>query len=176
MKKYEFKPYNPDYPTMYAEEKNRLTQFLSGDYLIEHIGSTAVPGLGGKGIIDMMISVSKVKMEKVSQLAQKAGYVFRPLASTETRLFLRTEYPEDFSKENAYHLHITFSESNDWRETLAFRDHLRTHPEDLNRYAEAKNKAAQEANENTAKYKKLKENIMQEIIHKALEEKCSKLQ
>lgn len=169
MKKYEFKPYNPGFPNLYEEEKNRLAKFLSGDYQIEHIGSTAVPGLGGKGIIDIMIAVSKDQMETISQQTQKAGYIYRPLASTETRLFLRTEYPEDFSKENAYHLHITFPESSDWKESLAFRDYLKTHSEDLNKYADIKKKAAQEANESTDKYKNIKESVLKEIINKALE-------
>jgi GrpB-like predicted nucleotidyltransferase (UPF0157 family) len=159
MKKYEFKSYNPNFPYLFDQEKNRLAQFLSGDYQIEHIGSTAVFGLGGKGI----------EMETVSQQAQKAGYIFRPFASTETRLFLRTEYPEDFSEEQSFHLHVTFPESADWKEAIAFRDYLdylRTHPEDLRRYAEIKKKAAQEANENTEKYKSMKDDVVKEIIAK----------
>lgn len=170
MKKYEFKQYNPVSPKLFEEEKRRLAQYFSGPYQIEHIGSTAVLGLGGKGIIDIMIAVSKDQMESISQQAQKAGYIFRPLASTDTRLFLRTEYPEDFEKDRAYHLHITYPESNDWKEALAFRDYLKTHPEDLNRYAEVKRKAAEEANENTEIYKSNKEAVLKEILNKALKQ------
>ena len=168
MKKYQFKPYNPNFPKLFNEEKNRLTNFLAGEYQIEHIGSTAVPGLGGKGIIDIIVAVPKNQMEDVSEQAQKAGYIFRPLASTETRLFLRTEYPGDFSKYTAYHLHVTFPESNDWKEAIAFRDYLKTHPEDLEKYAKVKQQAAQEANEKTEKYKSIKEDIVKEITAKAL--------
>ncbi len=168
MKKYEFKTYNSNFPRFFDEEKSRLTNFLSGDYQIEHIGSSAVPGLGGKGIIDIMIAVSRDQMQNISGQAQKAGYIFRPLASNETRLFLRTEYPEDFENEKVYHLHITFPESADWKEAIAFRDYLRTHPEDLKRYAETKQHAAKEADENTEKYKKIKEDTVKEIIAKAL--------
>lgn len=135
MKKYEFKVYSSDSPNLFEEEKNRLVQFLSGDYQIEHIGSSAVPGLGGKGIIDIMVAVSRDQMQNICEQAQKAGYLFRPLDSTETRLFLRTEYPEDFQNAKVYHLHITFPESDDWKEAVAFRDYLRTHPKDLKRYA-----------------------------------------
>lgn len=167
MKKYEFKPYNPASPKLFNDEKNRLAGFFTGNYQIEHIGSTAVPSLGGKGIIDIMIAVPQGQMQNISQQAQNAGYIFRPLASTETRLFLRTEYPEDFSNENAYHLHITFPESDDWKEAIAFRDYLRTHPEELNRYSEVKQKAASEANEETDKYKSIKEAVLKEITIKA---------
>jgi GrpB-like predicted nucleotidyltransferase (UPF0157 family) len=168
MKKYEFKPYNPDCPKLFSKEMKRLAEALLGEYQIEHIGSTAVPGLGGKGIIDIMIATTRSEMENISEQAQKAGYIFRPLACTKTRLFLRTEYPEDFSNGIAYHLHITFPESADWKEAIAFRNYLRAHPEDLEKYAEIKKQAAQEANENTDKYKSIKEGIIKEIIRKAI--------
>lgn len=171
MNKYAYKPYNSTFPQLFEAEKERLKKHLSGSYQIEHIGSTSVPSLGGKGIIDIMIAVPKEQMEAFSQQAQKAGYIFRPLASTETRLFLRTEYPEDFEKEQAYHLHITFPESDDWKEALVFRDYLRTHSEDLRRYEEIKIEASKMANENTDKYKRIKEAILNEILSKALTQK-----
>ena len=62
MNKYIFKPYHEIFPKLFEQEKLRLSKYLTGEYMIEHIGSTAVPGLGGKGIIDIMISVSKDKM------------------------------------------------------------------------------------------------------------------
>lgn len=169
MKKYEFKPYNSKFPKLFEEEKNRLAQFLKGNYLIEHIGSTAVPGLGGKGIIDIMIAVPKKQMKIFSQKAQKAGYIFRPEAGSKDRLFLRTEYPEDFTKKAVYHLHITYPEGNDWKEAIAFRDYLRAHPKDLKRYAEIKIQASKKANEDTEIYMKEKETILKEILSKALE-------
>lgn len=168
MKKYEFKPYNPAFVKFFEKEKERLSSFLSGDYKIEHIGSTAIPGLGGKGIIDIMIAVPKDQMETFSKQAQKAGYIFRPQASVKDRLFLRTDYPEDFEKEKVFHIHITYPESTDWKNALAFRDYLRTHQDDLNRYAKAKKKAAQEANEDTETYMSIKESILREILTKAL--------
>ena len=168
MKKFEFKPYNSHFPDFYQEEKERLTQYLTGNYQIEHIGSSAVVGLGGKGIIDIMVTTTKEEMENVSQQAQRAGYLLRPLAGTKTRIFLRTEYPEDFENKKVYHLHITFFGSPDWKEAIAFRDYLRIHPEDLKRYANIKKRAAEEANEDPEEYTKIKETTVKEIIAKAL--------
>ena len=167
MKKYEFKEYDPAFPLYFEEEKNRLKHYLSEDYQIEHIGSSAVPNLGGKGIIDIMIAVPQEKMESLSQQAQKAGYLWRPLASTKDRLFLRQEYPADFRNEKVYHLHITHPNSSDWKEAIAFRDYLSTHPEDLRRYEEIKRKAADEADESSEKYGSIKESILREILGKA---------
>ena len=51
MKKYVFKPYNPKFPVLFEQEKQRIASHLKEKAPIEHVGSTAVPGLGGKGII-----------------------------------------------------------------------------------------------------------------------------
>lgn len=51
------------------------------------------------------------------------------------RLFLRTENPEDFKNEKVFHIHITYSESSDWKNALALRDYLKIHPDDLTKYA-----------------------------------------
>lgn len=56
MLKYVFRPYDPIFPKLFIKEKNRLKKFLGRTVLIEHVGSTAIPGLGGKGIIDIAIA------------------------------------------------------------------------------------------------------------------------
>lgn len=67
MKKYVFKPYKESFPELFDNEKKRIAALLGTDPVIEHIGSTAVPGLGGKGIIDIAIAVKKENLSQVSQ-------------------------------------------------------------------------------------------------------------
>lgn len=159
MKKYIFKPYNPIFPELYKKEEQRLKQILGDKYLIEHIGSTAVPNLDGKGIIDIMISTPKKLMNQVSQLLQKqAGYEFRASGGDKERLF---------HQQDGYHVHVTFPESESRKKAIAFRDYLINHPKDLKRYAEVKQKAALEAHENRDIYLAIKQPIIDEIILKA---------
>ena len=70
MKKYLFKPYSKIFPDLFEREKERISSHIKEDLVIEHVGSTAVPGLGGKGIIDIAIAVSKKEMESVSKQLQ----------------------------------------------------------------------------------------------------------
>lgn len=168
MKKYVFKPYNDNFPHLFEKEKNRIAQFLSGDYKIEHIGSTAVPGLGGKGIIDIMIAVSKQNVKEYSKNLQKVGYNYVEQSHIEQRLFHWQDLHDDIEHLRRYHVHVTYPDSSDWKNAIAFRDYLRTHPDDLNRYAVMKQKAAEEANENTEMYMKLKSDVIKEILIKAL--------
>ena len=65
MKKYVFRPYSEIFPKLFAAEKIRIAKSIETDGVIEHVGSTAIPGLGGKGIIDIAIAVDKEKLETV---------------------------------------------------------------------------------------------------------------
>lgn len=59
-KKYVYKPYNELFSKLFLEEKRRLLNILKEEcFDVKHIGSTAIPGLGGKGIIDIGITVAK---------------------------------------------------------------------------------------------------------------------
>lgn len=168
MKKYVFKPYNPIFLELFNIEKERLTKFLTGNYQIEHIGSTAIPGLGGKGIIDIMIAVPKDKMKDYSAQLEKAGYEYVEQPNVEQRLFHWQDLPDTMETFRRYHIHLTYPEGTDWKNALAFRDYLRTHPADLEKYAEVKQKATLEADEDTETYMRIKESILKEILNKAL--------
>lgn len=162
MKKYIFKQYNPIFPELYQKEEQRLKQILGDEYLIEHIGSTAVPNLGGKGIIDIMISVPKKLMNQTSQLLQKqAGYEFSTSGGDKERLF---------HQQDRYHLHVTFPESESRKKAIAFRDYLIKHPKDLKQYAQIKQKAALVAKENRDTYLAIKQPVINEIMQKAYTE------
>lgn len=168
MKKYVYKPYNPLYPSIFQKEKNKLETILGNDAIIEHIGSTAVPGLGGKGIIDIMIAVPREDMEKFSGLVQKTGYEYKASGGNEERIFHQRDKALKAGGLIRYHLHLAFPESKEWKEAIAFRDYLRSHPEDVKRYEEIKKKAALESDQTKEKYMAIKEPVIQDILKKAL--------
>lgn len=169
MNKYIFKQYNPIFPELYRKEEQRLKRILGDRYLIEHIGSTAVPNLGGKGVIDIMISVPKKLMNQTSQLLQKqAGYEFSASGGDEERLFHQQDLPDTEEGVRRYHTHVTFQGSESRKKTMAFRDYLVQHPKDLKRYAQIKQKAAIQAKGDRDTYLKVKQTIIDEIIQKAL--------
>lgn len=170
MKKYVFKPYSNSFPKLFEKEKQRLTSHIK-DVLIEHVGSTAVPNLGGKGIIDIAIAVNKEKLKSVSEQLQKLGYEFRLSAGTSERLFFRINLHDEEEGTRIYHIHLTYLNSKDWEEMIEFRDYLRSNPEEAKQYAEIKKKAAEKAHEDREKYIKLKEPTINGILTKLLQEK-----
>src|SRR3990167_2449144 len=163
MSKYSFKPYSSIFPELFNKEKDRICPHLKKVLAIEHIGSTAVYNLGGKGIIDIAIAVNKEDMEATSQQLQSLGYEFRPTFSTPDRFYFIIYLPDPEEGNRRYHVHLTCPESSDWKGFIRFRDYLRAHPEEVQEYAEMKKRAALEANQEGDLYRKIKKPIFQKI-------------
>ena len=161
--KYVFKPYSLSFPALFLKEKERIRAACKTALEIEHAGSTAVPGLGGKGIIDISITAPKTEIDAVTKQLQSLGYIFRPNGSTPERAFFIIDLPDPEETERRYHVHLTSPESEEGKGLIAFRDYLRAHPAELQEYAELKKRAALEANQNGEAYRKIKEPIFQKI-------------
>lgn len=127
MKKYVFKPYSKIFPELFQKEKKRISPNLKEFLAIEHVGSTAVPGLGGKGIVDIAIAVNKANMESTSKQLQELGYEYRPTFSTPDRFYFIIYLPDPEEESRRYHIHLTYPENNEWKELIGFRDYLRHH-------------------------------------------------
>lgn len=169
MAKYIFKPYHDIFPHLFADEKERLGKYLTGKYQIEHFGSTAVSGLGGKGIIDLYVIVSRQRVGKAKKEIEKAGYLFRSNSGTTRRLFFLQELPDANEEKRVYHLHLTDVKNLDFQNDILFRDYLRTHHGAAKEYAQIKQKAVKEANESKELYMQIKQPVIQKILKKALE-------
>jgi GrpB-like predicted nucleotidyltransferase (UPF0157 family) len=169
MKKYVFKPYSNAFPILFDQEKQRLTSHLKGALKIEHVGSTAIPQLGGKGIIDIAIAVDKKEMDSISKQLQELGYEFRPSFSTPDRLYFIIYLPDPEEDKRRYHIHLTYPESQDWKDLIFLRDYLRSHPEEAKKYGELKEKAANASNEVGEKYRMLKDPLIREILEKNID-------
>lgn len=170
--KYVYKPYDELFSKLFIQEKTRLLSILNKECIdVEHIGSTAVPSLGGKGIIDIGVTVAKENIDSVSRKIESLGYIFRETGSSPERWFFRIDLPDPQEGTRRYHLHLTFPESIEWKKLVAFRDYLRSHASALQEYAELKKKSAEEVNEDGALYRKKKSPFFEKVLAKALKHK-----
>jgi GrpB-like predicted nucleotidyltransferase (UPF0157 family) len=134
--------YDPRWPALYEAERDRILATV-GDFVIaiEHIGSTAVPGLGAKPIIDIMPAVrSLADAEKCVEPLAGIGYEYVPEYNElipERRYFHKG--PDDA---RTAHLHMVEQTSEFWQRHVLFRDWLRTHPEDAQEYYRLKKELA----------------------------------
>jgi len=163
------KPYNPEYSKIFEEIKRFIRQIIPYKIEIEHVGSTAVPGLGGREIIDVLLVADKENLEGIAYLLKNEGFRLNPQNVSEERIFVSGPFNYK-GKEMHVHFHITFSGSNEHKEILLFRDYLKKHPDEARKYYELKKKWMQKAKTNAKKYAEFKEPFIQKILEKAREE------
>jgi len=164
-------PYDNEAPKIFEEIKRFIYSIIPYRIEVEHIGSTAVPGLGGKGIIDILIITEKEYMKRIVKILESKGYKYNPQAGTPPeRLFVSGPYRYR-ERELHIHIHITFFGSKECRNKLLFRDYLRRHPEEARRYYELKKRWSREAGSDRSKYTELKTQHISEVLDKARREK-----
>jgi GrpB-like predicted nucleotidyltransferase (UPF0157 family) len=131
-------PYDSDWPRQFERERAALAAVFAGcDAAIEHIGSTAVPGLGAKPVIDVLVGLSRLAdAEHRIAALEAAGYEY--VRKYETRWPQRRYFRKPRLAPRAFHLHCVVKGSDDWVRHLAFRDYLRAHPESAAAYDELK--------------------------------------
>ncbi len=131
-------PYDPGWPAMYARAKAEVERVLGDRILaVEHVGSTAVPGLLSKPIIDIMVGVRRFEDAAACiPLLEEDGYEYRPDA--EADIPERKYFDRGPPGERTHHLHMVEFAREFWMRHLLFRDFLRAHPDRAREYAELK--------------------------------------
>lgn len=159
--------YDPDWPRQAAEAIDALNAAAPGLFAaIEHIGSTAVPGLAAKPVIDLMAAVRELD-EVGPHLEALADNGFRPHDNgmTDRLLFVRAD-----SGVRTHILHVVTLESWPTRNQRILRDYLRHHPEDAARYANRKREIVA-AGTAPGEYAKAKTALVQELTDRARTER-----
>jgi GrpB-like predicted nucleotidyltransferase (UPF0157 family) len=158
--------YDPSWPGRFEAERQRLGDALPGALSIDHVGSTSVPGLAAKPIIDIVVVVPEAEeiAADVSAL-DRLGYVFRPLAFPEDgdHLF----FVKDTAGRRTHHLHVFGARSSKPQENRVFRAYLAAHPEEARRYEAAKRAAAEAHPDSRGRYAGAKEAVMFELLERS---------
>lgn len=157
--------YDPSWPEIFAGEAQAIRQAL-GDILVglEHVGSTAIPGLAAKPVIDIAVSVTSLAAaSEVVPALEALGYDCRGENGIPGRLFFRKGLVE-FRR--THHLHLTEVGHEQWKAMLLFRDYLRSHPGDAQRYEALKRALAEKFRDNRSAYTNGKANFVQAVLAK----------
>ena len=131
--------YDPRWATLYLEESARLRPALTPlGVTLEHVGSTAVPGLAAKPVLDILAGYDRAAdLPACVTALQAAGYLHRGEQGIPGREFFRRGEPR------AYHIHLAERGGGFWTEHLAFRDALRAQPALRDAYDRLKHELAE---------------------------------
>jgi GrpB-like predicted nucleotidyltransferase (UPF0157 family) len=163
-------PYDPAWPGIFEAEAKRIGGALgSAAVRIDHVGSTAVPGLAAKPVIDIQVSVRLLHpLEPHLPPLVALGYthVSHPDDATHPFLHRPSTWP------HSHHIHLCEAGGQEERRHLAFRDFLREHPEEAAAYAGEKQRLAAEFRsssfESRNAYAEAKSAFIEPIIERAL--------
>lgn len=164
--------YDPAWPAMFEHERTRLRGVLGSMVItVEHVGSTAVPGLASKPIIDLLVGVRSLTEARSCCIAplRGAGYAYLPQYESwlPGELFFRKGSPGPWT----HHLHMMEPSNPRWHEILLFRDYLRSHPEIAGAYANFKKALALVFDEDIAGFRNAKAPFVQAVMAKARAER-----
>lgn len=164
-------PYDPRWPEVYADEEMLLERSLPVDLVkrIAHIGSTAIPGLSAKPIIDIQVEVTdldRVRKQAVP-IMRDLGYEFiwRPTMG-EQAPFYAWFIKRDAQGQRTHHVHMVEPDEAS-SDRLVFRDFLRAHPEEAVRYEELKRSLSQRFPNDRAAYTQGKTEFISTVIARA---------
>jgi GrpB-like predicted nucleotidyltransferase (UPF0157 family) len=155
-------PYCPEWPALFVAENDLIARHLVG-YLvgpIEHIGSTAVPGLAAKPVIDIMAPVLDLEPSRPAILLMEAlGYCYFPYRADVIHWFCK---PSDAVR--THHLHLVPLGSQTWTDRLAFREALRADALLAREYEALKRSLAERFREDREAYTEAKGAFIQGVL------------
>ncbi len=158
-------PYDPEWPHFYEEEKRLILGKVGGILRsIEHVGSTSVPGLCAKPIIDIIAGVDGPEdADRCVGLLRGIGYDDATPEDFPDWYYCLGKGPHSLG----YHLHLVKEGSPHHLKHILFRDWLRTHPADAEAYARLKIELSEKHKENRVAYTEAKTEFIDEIVEKA---------
>jgi len=164
--------YDPAWATKFEAERATLHRALSPlAVTIEHMGSTAVPGLPAKPIIDLLVVVATIAEAKPRCLSALPPLGYTYITAYETflpgELFFRKGIPGPWT----HHVHVLEHVNPRVQDWLLFRDYLRAHPETARAYAELKKALAVQCGEDIACYRTGKNTFVDAITAQARAER-----
>ncbi|MDB4984615.1 MAG: yqkA [Patescibacteria group bacterium] len=165
--------YDPQWPFLFEKEKTSLKELLGDKVLsIEHIGSTSIPGVPSKPILDIDIAISSLNdaeyfIDKLPLIGYK--YLDQTDKWVETpRYKKRRFFVKETEGKTTHHLKIVeISDQESWGDQILFRDYLRTHQDARESYIELKRSLADQYEHDRKSYTASKVAFIQEILNKA---------
>ena len=163
-------PYDPRWPRHFEEERARIERAIGPwTWEIEHVGSTAVPGLAAKPVIDVMVGVGSLEDSPIL-VERLAGIGYRYVPELEWVFPFRRYFRKPRQGRRTHQIHLVErSNSGWWDRHLLFRDHLRTHPEDAEGYARLKYELSGRFCDDREAYTDAKTAFIRECVRRAEE-------
>jgi GrpB-like predicted nucleotidyltransferase (UPF0157 family) len=166
--------YDPAWPRMFEDERARVLDALGSLPLaVEHVGSTAVPGLAAKPIIDLLVAVRDLDKARTACVEPLAALGYRHMHEYEAwlpdEMFFRKGMPGPWT----HHVHVVEPGGARWQELVLVRDYLRRHLDVARAYADVKVALALVFEDDIAGYREAKRPFVEAVLARARAESAA---
>lgn len=167
--------YDPRWPGLFEAERDHLRECLPQGLLgrIEHYGSTAVPGLVAKPVVDLLVEVTDLKevRERIPPILEPQGYDYfwRPTHGDDGPPWYAWFIKRDTEGRRTHHIHMVEADFIHW-DGLLFRDYLVAHPDVAQQYGELKERLASEHAKDRIAYTQAKGDFIRRVTDQARRE------
>lgn len=158
-------PYDSAWPDLFELQRSRVEPVLRPRLVgpVEHIGSTSIPGMAAKPIIDMVARISDYQHTAgLVEAMAGIGWVHAPEPGDEEARKWSFCFPDVGWR--THHLHIVEAAAGNWQSLLAFRDHMRTHPDDAAEYGRLKTLLAAADSQDRPRYRAGKAPFIEDLL------------
>ncbi len=165
-------PYDPRWPELFEKERLHLLSCLPTDLVkrIEHFGSTAVPGLSAKPIVDILVEVTSLDETelRIAPILEAQGYDYfwRPSFGDDTPPFYAWFIKRDENGNRTHHIHMVESHFEHW-DRLLFRDYLIDNPDISQEYSNLKMKLSNAHHNDRTAYTQAKSDFIGRVTETA---------
>lgn len=163
-------PYDAEWPSRFRSERAVLADVLPPTQVIaiEHAGSTAIPGLEAKPIIDIFVAVPDIDVARATfpPILDAIGYAFWAENPDHERLFFVKGLPPR-APARTHHVHVMETAAAAWQRALLFRDYLRSHADEAQRYLHLKRELAVRHREDREAYTRAKDDYVAGVVGRA---------
>ncbi|MGL5878509.1 MAG: GrpB family protein [Xenococcaceae cyanobacterium] len=168
MRKVEVLPHDPNWQHKFESESKLVIQALGENVvMVHHIGSTAIPKIYAKPIVDMLVEVNDItQVDKYNSAMEALGYEVMGEFGISGRRYFRKDNKMGV---RTHHVHIFEVNSKEVERHLAFRDYMVAHPEDAQKYSELKRRLAKQYPNDINGYMDGKDGFIKEMESLALE-------
>lgn len=163
--KVEIVAHHSDWANAFEKEKELLQKALGNDFIkIEHVGSTAIPGISAKPTLDILVGLKELNsVDHYLPALEEISYQFRPNHPVPGRL----HFAKIHQSLRTHNLSLTKCGSEFWEGHILFRDYLRAHPAERDAYQALKLQLAEEHPDNTVNYTNGKDEFIAQVMQKA---------
>lgn len=154
-------PHNPQFSYL-ANAEMQLLYSLLADYksIINHIGSTAIPDIQTKPIVDILVELSTdIRLLDIREILESNGYIC--MTESDSRISFNKGYTSEGYAEKVFHIHVHRQGDND---EIAFRDYLISHPDIAKEYEELKLSLLPKFRHNRDGYTEAKTEFVRKIV------------